>query len=122
MAACLAVRLNLFFLTHSTVTLGGAEKIQIGCTQIRVSTMEEINSFTVGTTPSKVQDLLLTSTLHYEDMEPASKMIANPCITCDPVNPHSSSFKTVEIHNFRYNVVHGLESVSKQPVLCYHEP
>lgn len=80
-----------------------AEKICIGCTQIRPSNVEEKNSFSLDSTLHNIiedTEVSLSPTTDPDNPEPAD-IIEAPCVDLDSVNPHNSSFKTVIIHNVR---------------------
>ena len=81
--------------------VGMAEKICLGCTQVRQSSMEEVNSFTVNVNTDNVSNVTFTSSGNYEDKE-TPNIIATPSVLFDAANPNSSTFQTVLIHNFRY--------------------
>lgn len=87
-----------------------AEKISIGCIQIRPSSTEEKNSFgncisSIAKDTDTIKDVDISATSDFastgEDVKVAD-VIETPCIELDPVNPNSSSYMTVVIHNFGY--------------------
>lgn len=83
---------------------GMAEKICIGCVQIRPCTNEEKNSFNLDSAIHDIVKDLETPLNPASDHDHLAISDINevPCIQLGPVNPHSSSFMTVLIHNFRY--------------------
>lgn len=65
--------------------------------------MEERDSFDIKERPSLEETTSLTSVHNYKCVE-VTDIIDNPCIELETVNPRDSSFKTVVIQNFRYDV------------------
>lgn len=80
-----------------------AEKIHIGCTQIRPSSAREKLHFNPESTQIEVKEIVdaLTSTSRITE---TATNIEAPCVEFGSVNLRNSSFQTVLIHNFRYSL------------------
>ena len=81
---------------HDYLHTGTAEKICIGCTDIRPSTTAEKGSFSTAHDATKVAEVSVSPSAGER-----AKVIETPCVQLESVNPNNSSFMTVVIHNFR---------------------
>ncbi len=91
--------------------------MRIGCTEVRPSSKEEKNAFSLEMKPSLPDTISLTSIHNYKEVG-KTNVIKTPCIELEPVNPHNSSFKTVVIQNFRYTKQHNKLCVDRLLPFC----
>ena len=77
---------------------GGADVVSVGCVYTGASSSQEIKQLTATSDPSSLQS---TDPLIGDDYELYTNRLEDCSALFDTVNPHTPSYKTVVIRNFR---------------------